>query len=187
MGYCEVMFKCPRRTSVMIAALLGILVLPLFSGCSSVAIPEGLQPVTNLDSTRYLGTWHEIARLENRFERGLSQITANYSLSDDQNIRVLNRGYNAEKGKWEEAEGIAKFLGDRSVGSLKVSFFRPFYGGYHIIALDQENYEYSMVSGPDRSYLWILAREPQLPEATLTRLLEQAHSSGFDTNALVFP
>lgn len=167
--------------------LLGVLLLPILSGCSSTSIPEGLQPVSNLDATRYLGTWHEIARLENRFERGLTQITANYSLRDDNHIRVLNRGYNTEKGEWDEAEGIAKFLGDRTVGSLKVSFFRPFYGGYHIIALDEQNYQYSMVSGPDRSYLWILAREPQLPEATLTMLLEQAHSSGFDTNALVFP
>jgi apolipoprotein D and lipocalin family protein len=181
------MLKQPHPVFALAVTLLGLLLLPLLTGCSSVSAPEGLQPVSNLDATRYLGTWHEIARLENRFERGLSQITANYSLREDQNIRVINRGYNAEDGEWDEAEGIAKFLGDRNVGSLKVSFFRPFYGGYHIIALDEENYEYSMVSGSNRSYLWILAREPQLPEATLSKLLQQAHSSGFDTNALVFP
>jgi apolipoprotein D and lipocalin family protein len=166
--------------------LLGPLVL-LLAGCSSVELPEGAKPVTGFDVARYLGTWHEIARLDHRFERGLSQVTATYSLRDDGSLRVVNRGYDVAKEAWKEAEGRARFLGDPSVGSLKVSFFRPFYGGYHIIALDQEGYEYAMVCGPSHSYLWILAREPDLSGDILARLLRQAHEASFNTNALIFP
>ena len=161
--------------------------LPLLAGCSSVEVPEGVQPVTGFDADRYLGTWHEIARLDHRFEQGLSQVTATYSLRKDGTIGVLNRGYNAAKDQWKEAEGVARFLGDRSVGSLKVSFFRPFYGGYHIMALDHRDYGYAMVCGPSRSYLWILAREPRLADATLAELLRQAQAANFNTNALIFP
>lgn len=159
----------------------------LATGCSSVGIPDGLQPVTGFDPDRYLGTWHEIARLDHSFERGLTKVTATYSLKSDGSIRVLNRGYDAGKARWKEAEGVARFLGERNVGSLKVSFFGPFYGGYHILALDRENYQYALVCGPSRSYLWILARETKLPESTLSELLRQAHDAGFSTNALIYP
>ena len=113
------------------------LLLLLSTGCSSVGVPAGLKPVAGFDADRYLGTWHEIARLDHRFERGLEQVTADYSLRPDGSIQVVNRGYEPEKAQWQEAKGVARFLGERTVGSLKVSFFRPFYGGYHVIALDK--------------------------------------------------
>lgn len=158
----------------------------MLSGCSSVSVPEGLTPVTGFEPERYLGKWYEIARLDHKFERGLEAVTAEYTERPDGSIRVLNRGYDPAKERWKEAKGVARFLGDRTVGSLKVSFFGPFYGGYHVIALDKEDYQYAMVSGPSREYLWILARDPSLPAETLASLLSQADHDGFATNALVF-
>jgi apolipoprotein D and lipocalin family protein len=149
-------------------------------------IPDGVSPVTGFDVNRYLGTWYEIARLDHSFERGLQQVTAEYSERDDGGIRVVNRGYDTEKQAWEQSEGKAFFIGDSDVGRLKVSFFGPFYGAYNIIELDRENYQYAMVSGPDRSYLWILARSPVLEQTTVDRLVKQAAGLGFDSEQLIF-
>lgn len=162
--------------------LLVVAVIAL-SGCTG--IPEGIDPVDNFELEPYLGTWYEIARLDHSFERGLSNVTAIYSLREDGGVKVLNRGYRDESGKWDEAEGKAYFVDDPIVGRLKVSFFGPFYGAYNIFELG-ENYEYSMVTGPDRSYLWILAREPRLPQAMLNELLHKAKAAGYDTSELIF-
>jgi apolipoprotein D and lipocalin family protein len=147
--------------------------------------PEGVEPVTGFELDRYLGTWYEIARLDHSFERGLSNVTADYSLRDDGGVRVINRGYKAEDGEWDEAEGKAYFVGDEDVGQLKVSFFGPFYGGYNVFELDKDGYQYSMVAGPDRSYLWILSRTSDLDDAVLERLLAKAGELGFPLGELI--
>ena len=154
------------------------------AGC--VGAPEHIQPVGEFELNRYLGTWYEIARLDHSFERGLEQVTANYSLRDDGGVKVINKGFNATKSKWKQAEGKAYFVGDPDVGQLKVSFFGPFYGGYNIIELDKTNYQYSLVCGPDLSYLWILARAPQLDKAIVDRLVAKAKSLGFATDQLIY-
>lgn len=159
---------------------LGLLCL---SACAGT--PEGIQPVTGFQVERYLGKWYEIARLDHPFERGLEQVSAEYSLRDDGDLRVLNRGFNTSKQKFEEAEGRAKFVGQPDVGQLKVSFFGPFYGGYNIVELDP-NYQHVLVTGNDRDYLWILARTPQLEAAVQQRLVEKAKSLGFATDQLIF-
>lgn len=151
------------------------------TGC--VAIPEGLSVVKPFDASRYTGQWYEIVRLDHSFERGLSKVSATYTANPDGTIKVLNRGYNAAKGKWQEAEGVAKFVGERDVGALKVSFFGPFYGSYNIIALDPD-YQWSLVAGPDRNYLWLLARTPTLPFETRERLIKQAKDLGFAVETL---
>ena len=156
----------------------------LISGCAT-APPSGVTPITGFELNRYLGQWYEIARLDHPFERGLSNIGAHYSLRDDGGVTVLNRGYSDQAKVWKEAEGRAYFIGDPTVGSLKVSFFGPFYGGYHIVALDRENYSYAMISGPSRDYLWILARSRRLPPAVLDGLLQQARALGFATEQLI--
>lgn len=154
-------------------------------GCA-VAPPSGVTPITGFELDRYLGQWYEIARLDHSFERGLSQVSAHYSRRDDGGVAVLNRGYNDRAGVWKEAEGRAYFTGEPMVGSLKVSFFGPFYGGYHIVALDRENYSYAMISGPSRDYLWILARTRQLPAAVRGDLLRQAQALGFAADSLIW-
>ncbi len=153
-------------------------------GCTGV--PEGIEPVTGFELERYLGTWYEVARLDHRFERGLSEVTANYSLREEGGVQVVNRGFDAAKGEWKEAEGKAFFIDDPGVGRLKVSFFGPFYGAYNIIELDKDDYQYSMITGPNRSYLWILARQPELGPQTLDRLVARAAELGFATDELIF-
>lgn len=152
-------------------------------GC--VSVPEGVQPVRNFNASRYLGKWYEIARLDHSFERGLSNVYAEYSLRPDGGIRVLNRGYSETKGEWKEAEGKAYFVEDASTGNLKVSFFGPFYGSYIIMDIDDEAYSSVLVCGPDRSYLWILSRTPDLGKERLKNLIDKAHKADFDTNKLI--
>jgi apolipoprotein D and lipocalin family protein len=161
-----------------------LMFIVLLAGC--VQAPEGIEPVRNFDVQRYLGKWYEIARLDHSFERGLANVTAEYSLREDGGVRVLNRGYSTEKNRWEEAEGRARFVEGSDRGFLKVSFFGPFYGSYVVFELDRENYQYAVVAGPDRSYLWILARSPVIDESLRSRLVARAAALGFDTSRLIF-
>jgi apolipoprotein D and lipocalin family protein len=159
------------------------------TACAS-EMPAGIQVVDGVSSQQYLGTWYEIARLDHSFERDLEQVTATYSLREDGGIKVLNRGFNTKKNAWSEAEGKAYFTAPINAnltykGQLKVSFFGPFYGPYHIIALDKVQYNYAMVtSGKD--YLWILSRTPQLTYPIKQELMSQAKALGFATENLIF-
>ena len=165
-------------------SLLPLLSIPLLlTAC--LGMPDGVKPVQNFELDRYLGSWYEIARLDHSFERGLSNVTAQYSLQDDGGVRVINRGYSAKKGEWKEAEGKAFFVGGEDQGYLKVSFFGPFYGSYVVFELDHDNYEYAFISGPDRSYLWLLSRTPQIDDETMRRFEQQARSLGFNLDELV--
>jgi apolipoprotein D and lipocalin family protein len=155
----------------------------LLTACSYT--PEGVQPVGGFDASRYMGRWYEIARLPNRFESGLEQVTATYSLQADGTVKVVNRGFDTAKNEWRDITGKAKFVGAPDVAALKVSFFGPFYGGYNVVDLDPR-YTHALVVGPDRSYLWILAREPALPPEVMERLKARATELGFDLGALVY-
>lgn len=152
----------------------------------STAPPEGLTSVTPFDVNRYLGKWFEIARLDHSFERGLSDVSAIYTLKPDGSLEVINRGYNTKKNEWKSATGKALFTGSTNQGSLKVSFFGPFYGGYHVLALDQANYQWALVAGPDRDYLWILARNKILAPEIRDQLVATAKKMGFATDKLIW-
>lgn len=166
-----------------ILALFAVLI-SLLSGC--VSTPTGIVPVNDFSLERYLGTWHEVARLDHSFERGLSHVSAQYSLNDDGSVQVINRGWNDEDNQWKEAIGVAKFVDGEEIGHLKVSFFGPFYGSYVVFYLE-EDYSAAVVSGYNRDYLWILAREPDLPAYKLNKYVRIAQSAGFDTEQLLFP
>ena len=165
--------------------MLGILFSMAFTVLGCTGVPKGLEPVSDFDGDRYMGKWYEIARLDHSFERNLSNVSAIYTAKETGAIAVLNRGYNEKSGNWKQIEGNARFIDDESVGSLKVSFFGPFYGGYHVIALDTVNYSYAMVAGPSLSYLWILSRTTALNEAIYARLVSRAAELGFDTTKLI--
>ena len=160
--------------------------LPLFAalivGCTG--IPDGLQPVSGFQLERYFGTWYEIARLDHSFERGLSDVSAVYAPRPEGGVSVLNRGFNAEKNEWKEALGKAVFIDDTQTGSLKVSFFGPFYGGYHIVELDPD-YHWAIVAGPSRDYLWLLTRTQHAPTELVDRMIESAARLGFPTERLI--
>jgi apolipoprotein D and lipocalin family protein len=158
--------------------------LIFITGC--IGIPEGISAVDHFDINKYLGKWYEIARLDHSFERGLSHVTATYTLREDKGIKVINKGYDKQKGKWKQAEGKVYFINSSNTARLKVSFWGPFYGSYNIIALDKENYSYAVVCGSNRSYLWILSREKILAGETLNKLIKFAKNLKFDTDKLIF-
>ena len=155
------------------------------SACSLTGVPEGISPVNDFELDRYLGRWYEIARLDHRFERGLEQVTAEYSLNNDGTVKVVNSGVSSSTGKQKTATGRAKFVRDSKIGHLKVSFFGPFYGGYVIFELDKENYDYALVTGPSRRFLWLLARRPDLDEKTYQSLIARAKDEGFAVEKLI--
>lgn len=165
--------------------LTGVAVSLALVACKTPTPPRGVKPINQFDASRYLGRWYEVARLENRFERGLQQVTATYSMRDDGGIRVLNRGFDPRNNRWRESEGKAYFTGASTTAALKVSFFGPFYGGYNVIALD-DDYQYALVSGPNRDYLWLLSRTPDIPTHIRQQYLALAAELGFAVNKLVW-
>jgi apolipoprotein D and lipocalin family protein len=160
-----------------------ILILVLLAGCTGK--PDNIKPVANFQSDKYLGKWYEIARIDHRFEKGLSKVTAEYSLKDGGGIKVLNRGYSAKDNKWSESVGKAYFVSSEDQAYLKVSFFGPFYGSYIVFELEQENYQYAMVSGPDKSYFWLLSRTPKMDSALQKNLIDKAVKLGFDRQQII--
>lgn len=161
---------------------VGVAVL-LLSSC--VGKPEGIKPVESFELERYLGKWYEIARLDHRFEKGLTQVTATYSMNKNGSVKVINRGFKASENTWNEAEGKAKFVDSSDTGFLKVSFFGPFYGSYIVFELD-DDYQYAFVAGPNTDYLWLLARQPTVPEELLQLFLRRAKALGFATEQLIY-
>ena len=163
----------------IVAACIAVLIV----GCTG--LPDDVEPVVGFDSERYLGTWHEIARLDHSFERNLERVTATYGLNEDGSISVLNKGFNTQKREWRQAEGVAKPMGSRDVGHLKVSFFGPFYGTYAVFEL-ADDYSYAFVSGYSTDYLWLLAREPQVSLEVRERFIAQSQSLGFEIDDLIW-
>lgn len=137
--------------------------------------------ISSLDLNRYLGTWYELARFDHRFERDMNNCTAHYSLREDGKIRVLNRGW--KNGSQTTSEGKAKTTG--TPGLLRVSFFGPFYSDYRILMLDSD-YRFALIGSATNKYLWILSRTPELPEATIQLILQEAQRRGYDTNSLIW-
>jgi len=152
----------------------------LFLGCSHNYAP--LKTVDKVDVNAYLGTWYEIARYEHFFEKGCSNVSATYTLSEDEKINVLNRC--EKEGKHTDAKGIA-YATDESYSKLKVSFFRPFYGDYQILLLG-DNYEYAVVGEPSREYFWILSRTKKLDETRTKLILNAMPSLGYDASKLIW-
>lgn len=157
----------------------------VMAGCANTSPPPGVEAVTPFDLQRYQGRWYELARLDHSFERGMTDVSATYTPQADGSVRVVNRGFAAASGQWREAVGKALFTGAPTAGSLKVSFFGPFYGGYHVAALDPD-YRWALVLGPDTSYCWILARDKQLDAAQRDAIVARAQALGVDTHALIW-
>ncbi len=142
---------------------------------------ETLEVVPHVDLKKYLGKWYETAHLPFRFEEGCSDITATYSLREDGSISVLNEC--KRNGKVKRAKGKAKVVDKNSGAKLKVTFFWPFYGDYWIINLGKD-YDYAVVGTPNRKYLWILSRTPQMDDKLFSQLIELIKSKGFDVKNL---
>ncbi len=164
-------------------SILGIAGLLMLSSC--LTIPEGAVAVKPFYVEKYLGKWYEIARLDFKYERDINNTTAEYSLRDDGKIKVDNKGYNTKTKEWKQAIGKAKFVGDKNVAMLKVSFFGPFYSGYNVIAIDT-GYNYALVAGKNLKYLWILSRETTIPDDVRHSYLKKAGDIGYKTSDLLW-
>lgn len=148
-------------------------------------IKSNLPVITDLDLEKYLGKWHEIARLDFFWERNLKNVTAEYSLNTDDTVRVNNQGVDLTSGKKKKNIGKAKFVNEPTQGALKVSFFGPFYSGYNIMHVD-EAYQYALVFGENLDYMWILAREKTIPIEIRDMYLNYAARAGYDVKKLIW-
>ncbi|WP_035387235.1 lipocalin family protein [Ferrimonas senticii] len=169
--------KACQQLLLVTATVLGL------SACTG--LPDNVTPVDDFELNRYLGQWHEIARLDHSFERGLNQISATYTLREDGGVRVLNRGFDIAKGEWRTAEGKAYFADEADIGHLKVSFFGPFYGSYVVFELD-DDYQYAFVSGYDHKWLWLLARTPSVSDELKQHFIKRSAELGFDSSQLIW-
>jgi len=165
----------------MYRLLIATFLLITMMGCSKPYPP--LDTVKEVDLQKYLGTWYEIARYEHYFEKGCRDVSATYALKEDGDIKVVNR-CTKEDGETKEALGVA-YAVDSSNSKLKVSFFRPFYGNYWIIMLD-DGYRYAVVGDPSREYLWILSRTPKLEEETKKKILNRLPEMGYSAVPLIW-
>lgn len=153
------------------------------TGCATHRSSRDIPVVKNFDAARYLGAWHEIARLPQRFERDLVDVSATYGMDGD-TLRITNRGFRG--GKEKTATAFGHFAGAPDEGAFRITFFWPFYGDYRIIWLSPE-YDLALVTGGDRSSLWILSRTPSIPPEKRDELLALAERLGFDTSKLEYP
>ncbi len=167
------------QASHFIAALSCLTIL---LGCSLFRKEpvSGLAVVPHVDIERYLGTWYEIARYPNRFQKECVAVTADYSLRDDGKIRVVNACRKGGlDGPIESIEGKAWVVDRETNARLKVQFFWPFRGAYWIIDLGKD-YDYAVVGHPNRKYLWILSRTPQMETALYRVVVDRLAEQGYD-------
>jgi apolipoprotein D and lipocalin family protein len=171
-----------RNWRIPLAVVAGAGLLCLF-GCKDSSYQN--LAVKNFEAEKYLGKWYEIARFDFKHEKDLKNVTAEYSKKDDGKIKVLNRGYNFVKNKWEQAEGKAKYAKDESLGALKVSFFGPFYSEYNAVMIE-DDYSSVLIFGQSTDYMWILSRTKTISEDVKQKYLDYAKQNGFPIENLVW-
>jgi apolipoprotein D and lipocalin family protein len=173
------------KVKALVIGSLTVLVPLVIWGTRTRASRPPLEVVPQVDLTRYMGTWYEIARFPHRFEKGCVAAKATYTMRENGTVDVLNEcRLDRFDGPVKTARGIARVFDEKTKAKLKVSFFWPFYGEYWIIDLG-DDYEYAVVGHPGRKYLWILSRKPAMDEALYGRLIETIASKGYDPSRLV--
>jgi apolipoprotein D and lipocalin family protein len=161
-------------------SLFLILIVGALSLAAAQAEDKPLAVVDHVDLERYLGTWYEIATIPQRFQKGCVGVTATYSFRPDGKIRVINRCRKETlDGKLREVEGKAWVVDKTTNAKLKVQFFWPFSGAYWIIELDPD-YRWAVVGHPNRNYLWILSRTPQMGQSLYDDLIDRIGNKGYD-------
>ncbi|MDX2079979.1 MAG: lipocalin family protein [Terrimicrobiaceae bacterium] len=165
-------------------AILLLAAIFLVVGLGACATRPPLATVPSVDLRRYAGTWHEIARYPNWFQRKCTgPATAEYTPLPDGRIQVVNRCRRAD-GSMDSVTGTATVVPGSNKTKLKVGFGGPFRGDYWIIGLDQKNYSWALVGHPSRKFLWILARDPNLPDRTYNEIVALAVSKGYDASRI---
>lgn len=170
-------------TGVAAAAIGGLF---LYSRASrppviNAKVPQPEKPV---DLTRYTGKWYELARHENRFQKGMDAVTAEYSLEKDGKVRIVNSGLRAGEKERDVSEGHAIVADEETGAKLKVSFFGPIYTGDYWVLDHGDDYDWSIVGEPSGRYLWVLSRDPH-PSPELAQMLrDRIEALGYDRWAL---
>ena len=167
-----------------VGAILLVLMVSAGSAAAESTTRQPLRTVDSVDLSRYSGTWYEIARYPNRFQRDCESDTkAEHTLRNDGKVQVVN-SCRQKNGKVKTARGTAK-IGDKPTNAkLRVTFFWPFYGDYWIIGLSPD-YRYAIVGEPKRNYLWILSRTPEMDETTYQDIVKQIRAAGYDPERLI--
>jgi apolipoprotein D and lipocalin family protein len=173
-----------KKIKVLLSLAFISLIIPLLNSCS-VKIPEYVKPLNDFNTNAYSGKWYEIARFDFKYEKDLSNVTAEYIGNYDGTIKVINKGFDYKKNKWKQAIGKAKNNGSINQSTLKVSFFGPFYAGYNVVMMDPA-YETALVFGQSTDYIWILSRTKTISEETKQKFLVKAQQAGYDLNRLVW-
>lgn len=170
-----------KRTLILLtASAAGTVLYNLLKPTRSI-----LPVVNNFNINKYLGRWHEIARLDFFWEKNLKNVVAKYCLNNNGTIKVINQGQHIYTDKIKTSIGKAKFAKTENIGALKVSFFGPFYSGYNIMHID-ENYQHALIFGENLNYLWILSRTKTIPPEIKTKYLDYAKKSGYTIENLTW-
>ncbi len=148
-------------------------------------VKSDLPVIQDFQLEKYLGKWYEIARMDFFWEKGLKNVTAEYTQNEDGTIQVTNQGVKIKTNKLKQSTGKAKLTAEPHVGALKVSFFGPFYSGYNIMYVDK-NYQHALVFGENLDYMWILCREKSIPYEIKKMYLDYAEKSGYRIEDLVW-
>lgn len=164
---------------ILTLVILATIIYVIFGCKSAVTVDNSV--VKDLELSRFLGKWYEVARFDHKFERGMTQCVATYTMQDDGTIRVLNQGI--KDGVMKTVEGKAKTTDSPAL--LRVSFFGPFYSDYRILMLDTD-YSYALVGGSDDKYLWVLSRTPELNPIDRETIITEAIRRGYDTSKLIW-
>lgn len=134
---------------------------------------------------RFLGTWHQIARIDHVFERGLTQVTARYGALADGRLSVRNRGYDAARGEWRAIAGTARFVGDPAEGRLLVNLGAPWSAGLQVAAFAPD-YSWVVLTGDLGAFAWLLSRTPTPSRAARARMIAAAEAAGVARSRLTF-
>lgn len=148
-------------------------------------VKSNLPVIQDFDIDRFLGKWYEVARMDFYWEKGLKNVTAEYTQNEDGSIRVDNQGAKIKNNKPKQSIGKAKFAGEKNAGALKVSFFGPMYSGYNIMHVD-EDYQYALIFGDNLDYIWILSRTKTIPYNIKKMYLDYAERSGYDIHQITW-
>ena len=168
-----------KNVLLLLCAFLGLI------GCHAAKDGDTIDNITLsvFDVSRFMGKWYEIARYDHRFEKGMTHVTATYSLQENGSIKVKNEGY--KNGKHKEVEGRAKQPNPVDPGKLKVSFFLWFYSDYYVLDIDPD-YRYVLIGSSSDKYLWIMSRDKTLSKEKQAELFDKLRVRGYDTEKLLF-